>query len=88
MEENKVKQSKKPSYEELEGFCNKLSEQAMMLNKKLQESNLFNFYKKLDYLFKVVEFSEKFNTEFVVSCINEIEELIGVPEEETPEDKE
>jgi hypothetical protein len=81
MEENMVKQAEKPSYEELEGFCKRLSDQAMMLQRKLQEANLFNTYKRMDYLFKVVEYNECFNTEFVNNCINELEDLITIKEE-------
>lgn len=43
-------------------------------------------YKRLDYLFKVVEHADAFGMEFVAKCAEEIEESITIPEEvEAPE---
>ena len=39
-------------------------------------------FKRLDYLFKVVENGKVFKQEFLEKCITEIEELMTVPEEE------
>lgn len=78
----------KMSYEQLENIAHQLSEQAKTLYARLQEANMTNMFKRLDYLFKVVENAHAFNEEFVAKCVIEIEELMTVPEnEEETEDK-
>lgn len=79
---------KKLSYEQLENITHQLSEQAKQLYAKLQEANMVNVFKRLDYLFKVVENAHAFSDEFVAKCVAEIESLMTVPEtEEETEDK-
>ena len=46
---------KKMSYEQLENIAHQLSEQAKQLYTRLQEANMTNMFKRLDYLFKIVE---------------------------------
>ena len=77
----------KMSYEQLENVAHQLSEQAKHLYAKLQEANMANMFKRLDYLFKVVENAHAFNEEFVAKCVAEIEDLMTVPESEETEDK-
>ena len=46
-------------------------------------------FKRLDYLFKVIEQSHMFNDEFVVKCVNELEKTLDVTQvEETTENGE
>ena len=84
----------KMSYEQLEQIAHQLSEQARKLYSQLQQSNMTNMFKRLDYLFKVVENGHIFKQDFFEKCIAEIEELMTVPEveeenkeEETPDTK-
>ena len=77
----------KLSYEQLENIAHQLSEQAKQLYAKLQEANMANVFKRLDYLFKVVENAHAFSEEFVAKCVAEIEDLMTVPESEETEDK-
>ena len=84
----------KMSYEQLEQVAHQLSEQARQLYSQLQKSNMTNMFKRLDYLFKVVENGHIFKQDFFEKCIAEIEELTTVPEveednkeEETPDTK-
>jgi hypothetical protein len=70
----------KLSYEQLENIAHQLSEQSRQLYTKLQEANLSNMFKRLDYLFKVLEYSGMFNPDFVDKCVNEVEETITLPE--------
>ena len=84
----------KMSYEQLENVAHQLSEQAKQLYMKLQAANMSNMFKRLDYLFKVVENGHMFKQDFLEKCIAEIEELMTVPEveednkeEETPDIK-
>lgn len=83
MEENKEKSSKtqKMSYEELERVASQLSEQVRQLYSQLQQVNYANMFHRLDYLFKVLEHDHMFNSTFIDNCIEEIEEIITIPED-------
>lgn len=78
----------KMSYEQLEQVAHQLSEQARKLYSQLQQSNMTNMFKRLDYLFKVVENGHMFKQDFLEKCIAEIEELMTVPEETEEDNKE
>lgn len=78
--------SEKLTYEQLENVARQLSEQNQMLIKRVQETNMGNVFKRLDYLFKVVEQDTKFNKEFAKKCISEIESIMVISEEENTED--
>ena len=78
----------KMSYEQLENVAHQLSEQAKQLYMKLQAANMSNMFKRLDYLFKVVENGHMFKQDFLEKCIAEIEEIMTVPEETEEDGKE
>lgn len=81
---SQVKSNDKPqkmSYEQLEQTAHQLSEQARQLYNQLQKSNLNNMFKRLDYLFKVIENGSVFSKTFFETCIKEIETIMTVPEE-------
>lgn len=88
-----TEQPQKMSYEQLEQIAHQLSEQARQLYGQLQKSNLSNMFKRLDYLFKVVENGHMFKQDFLDRCVKEIEDIMTVPEEtenseeETPDIK-
>ena len=79
MEENN---KKKLSYEDLENVAHQLSEQNRQLVAKLQEANLINMFKRLDYLFKILEKNTFFKESFVTKCVDEITDLMTLPEQE------
>lgn len=88
MEKNE-KEKKKLSYEELENICHQLSDQSRTLYQKLQEADLSNMFKRLDYLFAVVENRDAFPEDFVKKCTDEIVNSMTVqeaPEETKKED--
>lgn len=85
---NKAEQPQKMSYEQLEQIAHQLSEQARQLYGQLQKANLSNMFKRLDYLFKVVENGYMFKQDFLEKCINEIEDIMTVPEETGSEEEE
>lgn len=88
-EEAKVEQKKELTREELLNILNQISEQDRKLveeNKKLrrmlEEIGNANFFKRLDYLFKVIkEESPYFTEEFKHSCSKEIQESLFPVEE-------
>jgi len=85
-----VKETKKLTYEELENVCHQLSEQARVLYQKLQNANLENSFRRLDYLFEVVRKPEIFADcpEFYNSCKQEIVGALTVPETKEEDKKE
>lgn len=82
----KDERPEKLSYEQLENVAHQLSEQAKQLYTKLQAANMNNMFKRLDYLFKVVENGHMFKQDFLDKCIAEIEEIMTVPEETDKEE--
>lgn len=75
----------KMTYEQLENVAHQLSEQARQLYARLQEADMTNVFRRLDYLFKVIENQQVFPEAFVEQCVTEITELITIPKEaETP----
>lgn len=83
--EKKAEQPKRFTYEQLEQIAGNLSTQVQQLSTKLQEANMFNVFKRLDYCFKVLEVAPTlsvamFNPDFVERCAKEIEELMTPPE--------
>ena len=83
----KDERPEKLSYEQLENVAHQLSEQTKQLYMKLQAANMSNMFKRLDYLFKVVENGHMFKQDFLEKCIAEIEEIMTVPEETDKEEE-
>ncbi len=67
----------------VEGF----KSQNAQLIYQLQNANMNNMFKRLDYLFKVIENAAMFDETFVEQCTIEIKELMTLPTE-TEENKE
>lgn len=83
MEEKTEVVDKKPhklSYEELENVAHQLSDQSRELYNKLQEANMTNILKRLEYLFKVIENNTVFPKEFTDKCIDEIINIMTIPD--------
>ncbi|MBQ9391975.1 MAG: hypothetical protein IJU02_07270 [Lachnospiraceae bacterium] len=85
MEEKKEvnQEKKKLSYEELENAARQISVQAdalykenLQLKQALQQENMGNLYAELNFKFKVLEYSNMFNPDFVGSIIENIEEIM------------
>lgn len=83
-----MEENRKLTYEELEQAANQLSEQVRGLYMQLQQATDANFFKRIDYLFKVVENSDKFNPEFVMQCTKELESTLTLPEPKEENKKE
>ena len=85
-EKNEKTQATKPSYEQLERDIIGLKGVNNQLLMQLQQMNMGNLFKRLDYLFKVIESGNMFKQYFLEKCIAEVESLMTVPEqEEKPE---
>ena len=95
MEDNKTinENAKKLTYKELEDAMYNLTEK---LNKAYKDNQYLvnqlnginNTFTRLNYLFKVLENSQHFNSDFIIKCADEIENTITVPEEIDTKDTE
>jgi hypothetical protein len=82
MEEKSTATTEKPSYEQLERELAGIKSMNTQLIAQLQQVNLGNLFKRLDYLFKVLETKDAFtNSEFVTKCAKEIEGHLTLNEE-------
>lgn len=77
-----MEEKKKLTYDELARLAQQYIDKCNSLEKRLNDVNYANFFTRLDYLFKVVQFLDRFSTEFVVSCTNEIEEIMTIKEKD------
>lgn len=76
----------KLTYEQLNDACNQLFQQNQYLVKQLKELDMANSFKRLDYLFKVVELAGTFkDADFVNKCIDEIKGAM-VASDDNPQD--
>lgn len=84
----------KMSYEELENIAHQMSEQSrslvaknQQLAKALEENNMSNYFKRMDYLWAVIHSeSEYLSRDFKVKCGEEFMEMMTpVKEEEKTE---
>lgn len=78
-------QPEKLSYEQLENVAAELQQRCTTLYTELQNANMFNIFKRLDYLFKVVENNTRFPADFARKCVDEIVTLMVLPTEEKTE---
>lgn len=90
--------SQKLSYEELNQTCAEMSQQIQQQNKhiqqlykQIQEMSFLLQNKRLDYLFRIVEFSKtegwyKFDRDFVTTCIDEIQSSLTLSHDEEKEE--
>ena len=79
---NSKETKQKLTYEQLNEACNQLFQQNKQLTARLREVEQFLGNKRMDYLFKVIEFSTLFHSDFVVNCVDEIEEAMKMPQSE------
>ena len=83
---SKTSEKNELTYEQLKAACDQLYQQNVALSRQLQQINMGNMFRRLDYLFMVVQYKDSFKEDFVVSVVEEIEGALTVSEE--PEDKE
>ena len=71
----------KLTYEQLNDACNQLWQQNKQLVARNRELETFAMNKRLDYLFKVLELSNQFSSDFVENCASEIEQAMTIPQD-------
>ena len=98
-EKSNQQEVKQLSYDELRKAASELSMQLQRMSqqfnlerqkhqKETQELQMFNMFKRLDYLFKVVENAPMFPAEFVETITKEVVDLLSLSnEQENKEEK-
>lgn len=86
-EDKVTAKQEKLSYDELNQVSQQLFQENKMLRTKVQELSVEAFYKRIDYMFKVVELASVFSKEFVERTIQEIETVMKAEEEQKAEEE-
>ena len=73
-------EEKKYTESELNAACGQLYQKLM---KEIQMRDMTNMFKRMDYLFKVVENRACFSSDFVGDCVEEIENALTPVEPES-----
>lgn len=73
-----------PKYteEQLNAACQQVYQNMMQ---RMQQLEMSNTIKRLEFLFKVLEFKDEFDSDFIGDCVRDIKETLTVPEEESKE---
>lgn len=85
-DENPKHETEELSYEKLKDVAIQLQQQNAQMREALENTNYTNMFKRLDYLFKIIENAPMFKTEFVEKCTVEIEAFMTLPEEPKSEE--
>ena len=75
-------EKKKLTYEELQTLAGSLSSQLQNLQEAYQKINYTNIFKRLDYLFLVVQNKDFFDKSFVSNIKDEIQSLLKLENED------
>ena len=94
--EPKQQAPEKMSYEQLENVAHQMSEQSrnlynqnQQLAKRLEESNLQNFFRRLEYLWTIINSNTPYITEeFKVNCGQEFMDAMSIAEEKEEQKEE
>jgi hypothetical protein len=84
-EKKKIQMVTKPTYEDLLQQIEGLKGINQQLYNQLNSINMSNLFKRLDYLFKVLEHKDAFNSKFIDDCAKEICAVMTPPEEDETE---
>ena len=82
MEEKNTKEGTL-SYDQLKEVAAQLQHENQQLRSTLVRIDYSNTFKRLDYLFKVLDNYVHFDDDFVTSCIKEIQDMMTIKEEST-----
>lgn len=77
---DKQNQTVQPSQEQLTQLIDQLYSRNQQLVEALNEKNTAMMFRRIDYLFKVLEQSHMFDDEFVSKCIDELQKTLDVTE--------
>lgn len=73
------------SYEQLNNIAMQLSEHNRKLAQQLKDRDYGIQIKRIDWLLSIIGMSDKFSTEFIIRCIEEIEQQFTINETDNTE---
>lgn len=82
-EVSKAEKPVQPTTEQLTQLVDQLYGRNQQLVEALNEKNTALMFKRMDYLFKIIEQSHMFDDEFVTKCIDELQKTLDVTQTET-----
>lgn len=83
---NPINQNGKLMYDELNSVCNQLYLQNKKLLLQIEQMDMSNVFKRLDYLFEVLKAASVIkDAEFITNCVSEIKSAL-YPQKDEPED--
>ena len=83
------KDNQKLSYEQLNTICSQLYQENQRLAQEIKHLNYSNMFKRLDYLFMVLNASQVINDpQFIDACAKEIKEALTINVEKEAQDGE
>ena len=82
MGEKEVKEKKELTCDELKNVAGQLQQQNKFLIEQLQKNEYADLHKRIEYLFKVIQYELSFSDPFVADCVKEIEDILTVPKED------
>ena len=68
----------KLSYEQLKELTLQQENMLKHMYERIRELDMANVFKRLDYLFKVIENKDSFNSDFIIACSDEIVDLMTI----------
>jgi len=77
-----TKEEKKLSYEELKSVAGQLQQQNTFMREQLMKARNEEMYKRIDYLFKVVENPNVFDEGFYGKVVEELQNILTIQEVE------
>ena len=82
--EESGEKKQKLTYEQLNDVCSQLYQENQKLVQRLQQQELSNMFKRLDYLFEVLKAASVIKDDaFIAQCVNEIKDAMSIrPKEE------
>lgn len=72
---------KEPTAEEWKQMAIQARQQAEKFYTELQRANYSNAFTRMQMLFEVIQSADKFNTNFVTKCAEEIEKFLTIEED-------
>jgi len=87
--DNGSEEKVKPTYEQLYAECERLFGENEYLKGQLQRVNYSNMYRRMDYLFQVLQFENVFkDPDFVGCCAEELKNILTLEPEQEGKPKE
>lgn len=89
MGENKQKEKKELTYDELKNVAGQLQQQNKFLIEQLQKNEYADLHKRIEYLFKILEHKATFenaDSDFVIEVVSELISILKIEKQQEAEE--